>query len=143
MSELDEEFVPHNGVEELLISGLSGEISQEQFMKSLLVDQIFMPVKALPEDAEPGTVPPQPLIIEDADGSTALALFTSPERAKPIVEHFPGYEGGFLTELIWVLERFGNNDVVFNPGWPVGFELDSASIKAILAQNLVQTIPSN
>ena len=80
-------------------------------------------------------------MLEDEDGHTAVALFTSPERAKPVVEHFPAYKGGFLADTVWVLERFGDRGIVLNPGWPVGLELDAGSVKAILSLNLAQRIP--
>ena len=81
------------------------------------------------------------VMLEDEDGHTAVALFTSPERAKPVVDHFPAYKGGFLADTIWVLERFGDRGIVLNPGWPVGLELDAGSVKAILRLNLAQRIP--
>lgn len=138
---MDGDFVPHNETEKLLIAGIEGDIEQEDFMRRLLTEQVFMPVEDLPPNAAPNTIPPRPLMLEDEDGHTAVALFTSPERAKPVVEHFPAYKGGFLADTVWVLERFGDRGIVLNPGWPVGLELDAGSIKAILSLNLAQRIP--
>ena len=39
------------------------------------------------------------MIIEDEEGERILAVFTSPERAKPFVEHYPEFSGGILTDF--------------------------------------------
>jgi len=75
------------------------------------------------------------LIIEDDEGERVLAVFTSPERAKPVVEHYPGFTGGILTEFSWLLRRIGGGvPIALNPGWEVGMDFDADMISQLIAQ---------
>jgi hypothetical protein len=77
----------------------------------------------------------EPLIVEDENGERVLVVFTSPERAKPFVEHFPGFSGGLLTEFSWLLRRIGGGvPIALNPGWDVGMDFDADTIGQLIAQ---------
>lgn len=122
-----QQLVPRNDLERQLLAAQQGELSAEDFMQELLVTQLFMPVL----DDSGGiqgfqkTDQAQPLILAGEGQESVLVMFTSPERAKGFVEHFPGYEkGGILIELPWLLERLGEGvGLVINPGWDVGIDI--------------------
>ena len=64
-----------------------------------------------------------------------LVLFTSPERAKPFLAEFPGYEGGLLAEFTWVLERVGAGvGITLNPGEEVGIDLEANMVRQLADQ---------
>ena len=95
-----------NDLEQQLHAAQLGETPSEDFMKQLLASHVFMPVKD--DGAISGiqrSTHAQPLVVQDDDGVSALVLFTSPERAKPFLEHYPEFKGGLLTEFTWVLEK--------------------------------------
>ena len=83
------DFIPHNDLEEQLVAVHKGILDAETFVTELLDQQLFMPVRD-EKDAIQGfqrSTQAEPLVIEDEEGERVLVLFTSPERAKPIVEH--------------------------------------------------------
>lgn len=71
----------------------------------------------------------KPLKITDEAGGEVLVLFTSPERAKGFVRDFPGYSGGLVTELSWILEKLGiGYGIALNPGLPVGMDFEAQDV---------------
>ncbi len=130
-------FIPHNTLEEKLAAVHAGTLDPESFVLQLIDQQLFMPVrdeKHLIQGFQRSTQA-EPLIIEDEDGERVLVIFTSPERAKPLVEHFPDFSGGILTEFSWLLRRIGSGvPISLNPGWDIGMDFDADMIAQLIAQ---------
>jgi len=130
-------FTPHNTLEEQLAAVHAGTLDPETFVLHLLDQQLFMPVRD-EKDAIQGfqrSTQAEPLIIEDEDGERVLVMFTSPERAKPFVEHFPDFSGGLLTEFSWLLRRIGGGiPIALTPGWDIGMDFDADMIAQLAAQ---------
>lgn len=122
-----------NDLEHQLHAAQLGETPSEVFMKQLLVSQVFLPVK------DDGTISgiqrstrAQPLVVQDDDGASALVLFTSPERAKPFLEHYPDFKGGLLTEFIWVLEKMDAGfGIMINPGDELGIDMEPELVQQL------------
>ncbi len=132
MSDFDEPFEPRNDVERRLLAAQEGSIPGEEFMRELLGAQLFMPVQDETHGIKGFSKSDKavPLTLESEDGAPVLILFTSPERAKPFLTNFPGYEGGLLAEFKWILERVGKGyGVALNPGWAVGIDMDPETIE--------------
>jgi hypothetical protein len=130
-------FIPHNTLEEQLAAVHAGTLDPETFVMQLIDQQLFMPVRdeKNPIQGFQRSTQADPLIIEDEDGERVLALFTSPERAKPFVEHYPDFSGGLLTEFSWLLRRIGGGvPIALNPGWDIGMDFDAEMIAQLLAQ---------
>jgi hypothetical protein len=121
-----EVFNPKNELEKKLLATWEGSMSGDEFMQELLVSEVFMPIQD--DDIMPGvqrSTRAQPLVLEAEDGTRVLAVFTSPDRAKPFLKDFPLYGGGLLTEFKWVLEKMGTgHGVTINPGCEVGFDME-------------------
>lgn len=130
-------FVPHNTLEQQLVAVHAGELDIEDFARQLLNQQIFMPVRD-EKNAIQGfqrSTQAEPLIVEDEDGERVLVVFTSPDRAKPFVEHFPDFKGGILVEFSWLLRRIGGGvPIAFNAGWEIGIDFDADMIGHLVAQ---------
>jgi SseB protein N-terminal domain len=130
-------LVPNNALEEQLAAVHAGTLAPETFVLQLLDQQLFMPVRD-EKHAIQGfqrTTQAEPLIVEDEDGERVLVLFTSPERAKPLVEHFPDFSGGLLTEFSWLLHRIGGGvPIALNPGWDIGMDFDADMIGQLIAR---------
>ncbi len=130
-------FVPHNALEQQLAAVHNGTLDPETFVLQLLGLQIFMPVRD-EKTAIQGfqrSTQAEPLIIEDENGERVLVVFSSPERAKPFVEHYPDFGGGLLTEFSWLLRRIGGGvPIALNPGWDVGMDFDADMIAHLVAQ---------
>ena len=130
------EFTPHNDLEKQLMDVHSGALEVEDFVARLLNEQVFMPVKD-EKHAIAGfqrSAQAEPLIIEDEEGNRVMAVFTSPERAKPFLEYFPGYKGGLLTDFSWVLKKIGGGfPIALNPGWEIGLDFDAEMTASLLA----------
>lgn len=133
-----EPLFPRNDVERLLVEMQQGELDPESFAKRLIDVEVFMPVK---EDKYKiagfqTSTKAEPLVVEDEDGNRVLITFTSPERAKEFVAEFPGFGGGLLTEMSWILRRMGENmGLSINPGEELGFDFD-VDMVAMLASVL-------
>lgn len=130
-------FVPHNALEEQLAAVHAGTLDAENFVLQLPTQQVFMPVRdeKNPIQGFQRSTQAEPLIIEDDDGERVLVVFTSPERAKPIVEHFPDFSGGILTEFSWLLRRIGGGvPISINPGWDIGMDFDAEMIGQLILQ---------
>ena len=134
---MTDNFVPHNELEKRLLEAQEGRISGEDFMHELMQSQVFMPV-ADDTGGIKGFQRSQkavPLTLEDEAGEKVLVLFTSPERAKPFLADYPGYEGGLLTEFTWVLEKAGVGvGIVINPGDEVGLDLAPEMVRSLAGQ---------
>lgn len=118
-------FEPKNSLEEKLIAAQEGHIAGEEFLQELLSSQVFMPVEEKYDIAGLQTSDKaQPLVLEDEAGLQVVALFTSPERAKDFLEHYPKFKGGLLTEFTWVVERIGAGiGISLNPGSEAGLDM--------------------
>jgi hypothetical protein len=130
------EFTPHNDLEQQLMDVHAGTLEVEDFVARLLNENVFMPVKD-EKNAIAGfqrSTQAEPLIIEDEDGNQIMAVFTSPERAKPFLEYFPDYKGGLLSEFSWVLRKIGGGfPLALNPGWEIGLDFDAEMVASLLA----------
>ncbi len=123
-----------NDLEQQLHAAQLGETPSEVFMKQLLASHVFMPVK------DEGTVNgiqrstrAQPLVVQDETGASALILFTSPDRAKPFMEHYPDFKGGLLTEFTWVLEKMETGfGILINPGDELGIDIDPDLVQQLV-----------
>jgi hypothetical protein len=129
---MQEPFEPRNELERQLLAAQEGRLPEADFVAELTRAQLFMPVL----DDSGGIANFQrsnkltPLTIEAEDGSRALVIFTSPDRAKPFVKDFPGYGGGILTDLKWIAENMGIGfGIVLNPGCEVGLELEAGDVQ--------------
>jgi hypothetical protein len=130
-------FTPHNALEAQLAAVHAGTLDAETFVLQLVDQQLFMPVRdeQNPIQGFQRTTQAEPLIVEDEDGEQVLVVFTSPERAKPFVEHFPGFSGGLLTEFSWLLRRIGGGiPISLNPGWDIGMDFDADTIGQLITQ---------
>ena len=132
---MTEDFAPRNELERKLMATHEGSMAQDAFIQELMNEQIFMPVFEQDSGIQglQMSSKAKPLTVEEESGTNVLILFTSPERAKPFVQHFPGYEkGGLLTEFSWVVERIdGKVGIAINPGWDVGIDFDPDTVAAM------------
>lgn len=128
-----EAFEPKNELEHKLLAAWEGSMSGDEFMRELLVSEVFMPI----EDDEviqglQRSSRAKPLVLRTEEGESVLAVFTSPDRAKPFLRDFPDYSGGLLTEFKWVLEKIGvGHGIALNPGCEVGFDMEPEMLSQI------------
>lgn len=133
----DQGFEPKNELEKKLLMAMSGQIASEEFMRQLMTEQIFIPVR---DDKDSGikgfqrTTKATPLIIQDEETDTrVLVIFTSPDRARSFMPGIPGYSGGLLTEFSWILERMETGFAIsVNPGLEAGIDIDPETITEML-----------
>ena len=126
-------FEPQNPIEEKLVAAQNGEMDGEQFMQELLQAELFMPIL---EKENMGGIQNSkaatPLSLTDENGVETIILFTSPERAKEFVRDHPGYGGGLLAEMTWILERVGSgHGISLNPNWPAGIDMEPGMVDSL------------
>lgn len=124
-----------NAVEDLLVAMHEGRLAPEEFARRLLKEQLFMPVQD--EKHKIGgfqaSTLATPLIVDDQEGNRVLVLFTSPDRGREFLAHYPGYSGGLLTEFAWVVKRIAEGmGISINPGQQLGMDLDPEMVAMTL-----------
>ncbi len=133
-----------NVLEEKLLAAQESHISSDELLEVLLTSQVFMPV----QDEKPmalniqRSTRAQPLALSAEDGTPILVLFSSPERAKPFLQDFPGYGGGILESFKWVLARMGTGyGIALNPGSEVGFDMEPETVNELVRRVAEETSP--
>lgn len=129
---------PRSAVEVLLLEMEQGEMDPETFAKRLVGMEIFLPVKDEKHQiiGFQASTKAEPLVVEDEDGNRVLVVFSAPERAKEFLAEYPGFSGGVLTEVSWILRRMGADIALsINPGQELGFDFDPDMV-AMLASVL-------
>ena len=126
-------FAPQNPIEEKLVAAQSGKMDSEAFMQALLQAELFMPIH---EGKDMGGIQSSqsatPLSLTDENGTEIIILFTSPERAKEFVRDYPGYGGGLLAEMTWILEKIGTgHGISINPNWPAGIDMEPGMVNSL------------
>ena len=128
-----EGFMPKNDLERSMLAAHDGADGPEALIAALMEAQVFMPVK------DTGDAPDflrearaEPLLLNDQSGDPVLPLFTSPERATTFVKDFPGFADGLLTDLKWIMERWGvDYAIALNPGVSVGVDLPREMVRQL------------
>ena len=117
-------LTPENELERHIQDAHQGRMNEEAFMRYLWNAPVFMPVNASlstedVQDPDRAT----PLVMQAADGTNVVVLFSDAERVKPALGEMPGVSGGFEARFGWVVEKAGkgmgdkNYGVSLNPGW--------------------------
>lgn len=142
----DQPFEAKNELEIKLLAAMNGELSGEDFMRELLAEQVFIPIR---DDKDSGiagfqhTTKATPLVVRDEDGQDILVLFTSPERARDFLAETPGYGGGLLAEFEWIVERMEPGfAIVVNPGDEFGIDISPENVTEML-EMLASRSPKN
>lgn len=132
----DQAVEAKNELEKNLLAAMNGELSSEDFMRELMTQQIFIPIK---DDKDSGiggfqhTTKATPLVVQDETGRNTLVLFTSPERAKAFLADTPGYGGGLLADFAWIVERMEPGfAIVVNPGLEFGMDIEPENVTEML-----------
>ena len=129
---------PRTDIERLLLEMRQGDLDPETFARRLIDLEVFMPVK---DDKHQiagfqTSTKAEPLVLDDDEGNRVLITFSSPERAKAFVAEVPGFRGGLLTQMSWIVRRMGENmGLAINPGEELGFDFDPDMV-AMLASLL-------
>jgi hypothetical protein len=131
-----QELEAKNELEQKLLAAINGELASEDFMREMLDEQIFIPIK---DDKDSGikgfqhTTKATPLVVQDEEGLSILVLFTSPERARDFLADTPGYSGGLLADFSWIVERMEPGfAIAVNPGLELGMDIEPDDVTHML-----------
>jgi hypothetical protein len=126
-----------NELEAKILEAQEGRITSDDLLKMLMGSQVFMPVqdeKAPVLNVQRSTRA-QPLVLTAEEGTPILVLFSSPERAKPFLEDYPGFTGGILESFKWVLQNMGSGyGIMLNPDTEVGFDMEAETVQDLIQQ---------
>ncbi len=131
-------FTPQNDLERQLLAAQEGQLPPEDFIRTLLGSEVFMPIyeKHQIGGLQTGGTTALPLKLARDDGAEVLVLFTSPERAKAFVKDFPGYGGGLVTDFTWILEKLGIGYAIsLNPDQEVGMDFEAQDVAQMAAMH--------
>lgn len=125
-------FAAKTDLERKLEALHEGTLSEAEFLQALGNAEIFMPIQDESKSGIQLNTSAKPLVVEDESGIPVMLLFTTPERAKPVVQEFPGFGGGLLTEFKWVLEKMtGTAGISLNPGWEIGYDIEPETVEKL------------
>lgn len=131
---MSDPYLDNKELEGTIIALHNNEIEGSDFISSLLDCQLFMPIfekhkiAGLQESKRP-----KPLLFTDEDGVEVMLLFTSPDRAKPVVKDYEGYSGGLVAEFLWLLSIVQKGwGISINPGLESGIDLDPDMVQQII-----------
>lgn len=135
----DEAFHARNSLEEQLLALVAGDLSEADFIGQLLEQEVFLPVR----DDAGGHIggltrssSAVPLVVEAEGGVPVVLLFSSPDRARPVLTDFEGFGGGILTEVSWLLERIEEGvGLSLNPGWEQGIDLEPDTVAELMRRS--------
>jgi hypothetical protein len=126
-----------NELEAKILEAQEGRITSDDLLGTLMGSQVFMPVqdeKAPVLNVQRSTRA-QPLVLTAEGGTPILVLFSSPERAKPFLENYPGFTGGILESFQWVLQNMGSGyGIMLNPDSEVGFDMEPETVQDLIRQ---------
>jgi hypothetical protein len=126
-----------NELEAKILEAQEGRITSDDLLNTLMGSQVFMPVqdeKAPVLNVQRSTRA-QPLVLSAEEGTPILVLFSSPERAKPFLEDYPGFTGGILESFKWVLQNMGSGyGIMLNPDTEVGFDMEPETVQDLIQQ---------
>jgi len=126
-----------NELEAKILEAQEGRITSDDLLKTLMGSQVFMPVqdeKAPVLNVQRSTRA-QPLVLSAEEGTPILVLFSSPERAKPFLQDYPGFTGGILESFKWVLQNMGSGyGIMLNPESEVGFDMEPETVQDLIQQ---------
>ena len=126
-----------NELEAKILEAQEGRITSDDLLNTLMGSQVFMPVqdeKAPVLNVQRSTRA-QPLVLSAEEGTPILVLFSSPERAKPFLEAYPGFTGGILESFKWVLQNMGSGyGIMLNPNSEVGFDMELETVQDLIQQ---------
>lgn len=128
---MTDDMQPRNELEKQLLAAQEDRISSDDLLKILMDSQVFMPVQdeKAPALNTQRAARAQPLVLSTEDDMPILVLFSSPERAAPFIQDFPGFEGGILEPFKWVLENMGSGyGIALNPGSELGLDMEPETV---------------
>lgn len=131
-------FEAKNELEHHLLALHAGQMTEAAFLDVLVKAEVFMPIHDEEKQQIQGlqrSTHAVPLTLTADDQTLVMLVFTSPDRAKPVVREFADFGGGLLTEFPWVLERLETGcGISLNPGWEIGFDMEAALVDRLREQ---------
>lgn len=128
---MTDDMQPCNELEKQLLAAQEDRISSDDLLKILMDSQVFMPVQdeKAPVPNIQHSTRVQPLVLATEDDTPILVLFSSPERAAPFIQDFPGFEGGILEPFKWVLENMSSGyGIALNPDSELGLDMEPETV---------------
>ena len=122
-------FEPCNELEHALVQAQARTLSVADFFSRLVASKVVLLLdKEIPEvGVWDNSI--SPLVLMSPRGGSALAVFTSLERATSMCQDSKQHKYALLAEFSWVLRGVTPDvGIVVNPGWPVGVEIDPARV---------------
>ncbi|MBQ0753638.1 MAG: SseB family protein [Gammaproteobacteria bacterium] len=116
-----EKFVPENDLEENLLSAQRGSLAINDFILSLLQNNLFIPSSTPVDDGMASLTP----LLYESNGKKFLAIFTALNRAKVIrskAKYCLKIKGKEL--FLRMPSEYG---IVVNPGYRAGLEISAST----------------
>jgi hypothetical protein len=128
------EFKPANLLEEKLLALYRKEIQIIEFLELMFDSQVII-LADRDVDISGPSMDFNPLAITSPMGFDVLVTFSSLERAKAALAHYPDYPFALAVDTKWfLLGAYENAGVALNPGWAFGFELPPQALQQLLVR---------
>ena len=128
-------FEPRNDLEQALVAAQQNQLPVLSFVQTLLVAQVFVLVDRQIPPGGAWDHSARPMVLSGSDKTPFLAIFTAQERASAWAKRQPASSYGLSTDFAGLLKGMAPNlGIVINPGLPIGFELQPATVAQLRAQ---------
>lgn len=114
------------GLESALVAGEHGAMTMEEVLRIFAAWPVFVPSQADPASTPDGI---QPVIVESAEGTSLVAVFTSEDRIQTFAEEAPHLVQ--LAGATVAAASRGGAGIVINPRSGPGFEVFPAAIPVV------------
>ncbi len=132
---MNQAFEPLNALERDLVAAQQNQMSVAAFLQTLRVSQVYVLVDRETGSGGAWDNNAAPMVLSNAGKTPFLALFTAPERAGEWVKRQTTFGFGLSTEFASLLKGMAPDlGIVINPGLPVGFEMQPATVAQLRAQ---------
>ena len=118
-------MMQQNTLEDALALGQAGKTSAEDFLKTLIKSQVFVPSQ---QEVQPDGAGLAPLVLEQ-QGKPFVAIFSSLERAQSA-----GSQSAYCLQIVCnaLLPRLPHGyGLVINPGFALGLQIDASGVQKI------------
>lgn len=125
---------PQNPLEQALLALRQGELGLAAVLSTLLQQQVYILLPTAPTTAELEAAAIRPLLLQNGQQETLLAVFSAAERALPLSLQFPAYghaQEVAMTGLLGLIRP--GIGLVLNPGTALGFEMPAAALARLQA----------
>lgn len=128
-------FVPANDLERALLAAQQNLLPVTAFVQTFHDSRVYLLVDRTPGPGGVRDKSANAMVLANPEKTPFLAVFTAPERYAEWAKRQTTFGFGASTDVAGLLKDMApDQGIVINPGLPVGFEMQPATVAQLRAQ---------